>query len=118
MTDHIRAIAEQSISEGKTGEVKKLVTEIIKRVEANEPNMLSYEFFLSDDESKLYALETYKDSEAVMAHLGNVGDLLGPLFEIAPLTELRVYGNPSDEVRQATESFGPKIFEHWNGFIR
>ena len=54
MTNYIRAIAEVSIPEGKINEFRKLAAEIIDKVEANEPNTLSYEYFLSNDESKCY----------------------------------------------------------------
>lgn len=118
MKNYIRINAELSIPEGKIDEFKKKAAELIRKVEANEPNALSYEWFLSEDESICDLVEVYKDSDAVMAHLGNVGDLLGPLVEIAPLSGLLILGNPSDEVRQAFTPFGPKIFEHWNGVTR
>jgi quinol monooxygenase YgiN len=118
MTNYIRAIAEVSIPEGKINEFRKLAAEIIDKVEADEPNTFSYEYFLSNDESKCYVVQLYKDSEAVMAHLGNISDLAGPLHEVAPLTGLMIFGSPSDELRQALEPVGPKIFEHWNGVTR
>jgi quinol monooxygenase YgiN len=118
MTNYIRAIAEVSIPEGKISEFKKLAAKIIDKVEATEPNTLSYEWFLSNDEGKCYVVQSYKDSEAVMAHLGNIGDLSGPLHEVAPLTGLMIFGSPSDELRQAIERVGPKIIEHWNGVTR
>jgi quinol monooxygenase YgiN len=118
MTNHIRATAEVSIPEGKINEFKKLAAEIIDRVEATEPNTLSYEYFLSNDESKCYVVQLYKDSKAVMAHLANIGDLAGPFHAVAPLTGLRIFGSPSDELRQALEPVGARIFEHWNGVTR
>jgi quinol monooxygenase YgiN len=118
MKKYIRAIAEVSIPEGKINEFKKLAAEIIDKVVANEPKTLSYEYFLSNDATKCYVVQLYKDSEAVMAHLGNIGDLAGPLHEVAPLNGLMIFGSPSDELRQALEPVGPKIFEHWNGVTR
>ena len=118
MTDYIRVVAELSISEGKIDEFKKKAAAFIERVEANEPDTLSFELFLSDDESKCYTTEKYEESEALMAHLGNIGDLLGPIFEIAPLTGLMIFGSPSDELRQALAPLSPTFFEHWNGFTR
>jgi quinol monooxygenase YgiN len=118
MTNYIRATAEVSIPVGKINEFKKLAAEIIDKVETNEPNTLSYEYFLSDDESKCYVVQLYKDSEAVMAHLENIGDLAGPFHEVAPLTGLMIFGRPSDELREALEPVGAKIFEHWNGVTR
>ena len=118
MTNHIRGTAELSIDTGKLDECKKMVNELIERVKANEPNTLSYEWFFNEDESKCYLLEWYKDSEALQAHLENVGVLLGPLLEIAPLTELMIYGDPSDELRQAIEPFGAKFYKSWHGVTR
>jgi hypothetical protein len=57
-------------------------------------------------------------SEAVMAHLGNIGELSGPLHELAPLTGLMIFGSPSDELRQAIEHVEPTFFEYWNGVTR
>ena len=118
MTNYIRAVAEVSIPEGKTNEIKKLVAEIIDKVEANEPNTMSYEWFFSNDESKCYVIQSYKDSDAVIDHLRNIGELSGPLHEVAPLTGLMIFGSPSDELRQAINHVGPKYFEHWNGVTR
>ncbi len=118
MTNYIRAIAEHSISEGKIDEFRKLAAEFIDRVEANEPNTLSYEWFLSNDETKCYVVQIYKDSDAGMAHLGNIADLMVPFHQVAPLTGLMIFGSPSDELRQALEPVGAKIFEHWNGVTR
>jgi quinol monooxygenase YgiN len=118
MTDYIRVNAKLSIKEGKLSEFKEKGNAAIEKVKANEPNMLSYEWYLSEDGSKCYIVEIYKNSDAIMAHMGNVGDLLGPFFELAPLTGLNIYGSPSDEVRQAFASFGAQYHEHFNGFTR
>ena len=117
-TNQLRAIAEVTIPEGEINEFRKLATVIIDRVEANEPNTLSYEWFLSSDDSKCYVVQIYKDSEAVMDHLGSIGDLNGPFHQIALLTGLMIFGSPSDELRQTLEPVGAKIFEHWNGVTR
>ena len=115
MANYIRATAEHSIVEGKINEFKMLAAGIIERVEATEPNTLSYEWFLSDDDSTCYVVQIYKDSEAVMAHLGNIADLLGSFDEVAPLTGLMIFGSPSDELRKALEPVGAKIIGHWSG---
>jgi quinol monooxygenase YgiN len=118
MTDYIRATAEVSIPPGKINEFKVLAAEIIAKVQANEPGTFSYEYFLSSDESKCYVVQYYKDSEAVLAHLENIRDLAGPLHEVAPLTGLMIFGNPSGELRRALEPVRPQIFERWNGVTR
>lgn len=118
VTNYIRAIAEHSISKGKIDEFRKLAAEIIDRVEAAEPNTLSYEWFLSEDESKCYVVQIYEDSAAAMAHLANIADLMSPFHEVAPLSGLMIFGSPSDELRQTLEPVGAKFFEHWSGLTR
>jgi len=117
-SNQIRAVAEITIPEGKINEFRKLAAEIIDRVEASEPNTLRYEWFLSSDESKCYVMQIYQDSKAVIDHLENIGDLNGPLHQVAPLTGLLIFGSPSDELRQTLEPVGAKILEHWNGVTR
>lgn len=118
MPNSILAIAEVSISAGKIHEFKKRAAEIIAKVDANEPGTFSYEYFLSDDESKGFVVQTYKDSEAVMAHLENIADLATPFHEIAPLSGLTIFGSLSDESSKALEPVNPRIYEHWNGVSR
>jgi len=118
MTNYIRATAEHSITEGKVAEFKQLASNIIDRVENTEPNTFSYEWFLCQDESKCYVVQIYKDSNAVLFHLRNIADLLGLFHENAPLTGLKIYGNPSVELRQALEPIGAQIFEYLNGVTR
>ena len=118
MTHYIRATAEHTISEGKINEFKKLAAEIIDQVDARESNTISYEWFLNEDESKCYVVGVYKDSKAVLDHLGIISDLVSPFHEIAPLTGLRIFGNPTDELKRDLEPFDVEFFEHWNGVTR
>ena len=118
MTNTIRAVAEVSILAGKIGEFKKLAAQIMAKVEADEPNTISYDYFLSSDESQCCVVQSYKDSEAVLAHLSSIAGLAGPFHAVAPMTGLMIFGSPSAELRQALEPIGAKIFEHWHGVSR
>ena len=115
MTTYLRGTAVHSIQEGKIDEFKKLVGVIIDRVKSTEPRTVSYEGFLSQVQSKGYVIQIYEDSDAAMFHLRNIGDLLDPLHMVAPLTELKIFGNPSSELRQVLEPIGAQFFEHLNG---
>jgi quinol monooxygenase YgiN len=67
---HFRA--EFIIEQGKTEEYKKLVQEMTRMVEANEPDTMVYQFYLNKDETKCIVHETYTNSEAVLAHNNSV----------------------------------------------
>ncbi len=59
---HFRALV--TIVKGKREEYKKLVQEMSRAVEANEPGTLHYQFYLNRDETKCIVNEIYADSEA------------------------------------------------------
>jgi hypothetical protein len=53
---------EFTIKEGKLEEYKKLIHDMSRAVEANEPDTLTYEFYFNRDETKCIAHETYRNS--------------------------------------------------------
>jgi quinol monooxygenase YgiN len=67
---HFRA--EFIISEGKTKKYKKLIKEMSKLVEANEPNTIGYQFYFDKSETRFIVHETYTNLEAVFAHIDGV----------------------------------------------
>ena len=62
---HFRA--EFTIEEGKIEEFKKLVQDMSRIVEANEPDTIDYQFYLNKDETECIVHETYVNSEAALA---------------------------------------------------
>lgn len=53
---------EFTIKEGKLEEYKKLVQDMSKAVEANEPDTPNYQFYLNRDETKCIVHVTYRNS--------------------------------------------------------
>jgi quinol monooxygenase YgiN len=117
MRDQIQKVVEVSIAEGKLGEFKEVAARFIERVEASEPNTLRYEWFLSEDGGKCYILELYKDSEALWSHLANIRDLYAPLFELAQITRIEVFGAASEGVKNAHIP-GTVFYDYWAGTTR
>jgi hypothetical protein len=62
---------------------------------AGEPLMLGYDFTINGDE--IHCRESYVGAEGALAHLDNVGELLGELLKIADLVRLEIHG-PSAEL--------------------
>jgi len=116
---HFRA--EFTIEEGKIEEYKKLVQEMSRVVEANEPDTINYQFYLNrDDETKCIVHETYANSEAVLAHNAGVASqtILPKIFNVSRISRLDVYGNPSKELQKVLTSFGPQTYNLFAGFSR
>lgn len=97
---------------------KEMVATMVQEVGSGEPGYLSYEWYLSDDERTCYIVGLLEDSEAVMAHLTNMGQTIGRFSELAPATRIEIYGDVSDELRQFVAPFGAAIVGYWHGFTR
>jgi quinol monooxygenase YgiN len=111
---------EFTIEQGKIEEYKKLIQEMSRMVEANEPDTINYQFYLNKDETKCIVFETYVNSEAVFAHNNGVASRtkLPKIFSLAKISRFDVYGNPSEELQKLLASFGAQTFNLFAGFTR
>lgn len=101
-----------SIAKEDLAEFKRMASEVLG-VTANEPGTLQYDWFFNADETQCIVRETYASSEAVLTHMGNVGDMLGTIVQLGGGIEIEFFGNPSDELRQACEAFQPIVYTHF-----
>ena len=118
MSNHIVTDFELSIKEGKLDDFKAIVNTMIEMTDVNEPNTVVYEWYINEDGSECHLLETFKDSDAFMTHLGNVGHMFDTLFQFATMTRAKIYGSPSVELQQALDPLGVQYFAHFNGVTR
>ena len=107
-----------SIKEGKLEEFKAFVKTMIQITDVNEPDTLAYEWYINANGSECHLLETFKDSEAFLIHLGNVGHMFDTLFQFATMTRAKIYGSPSEELRQSLDPLGVEYFGQFNGVAR
>jgi hypothetical protein len=103
------------IHAGKLEAAKALCEQFLEKSKT-EPKCLYYGF--SFDGDQMHCREAYQDAEGVLAHLANVGPLLGQLLEIADLTRLEIHG-PSEGVaalRAPLAEYNPQYFTLEYGF--
>ena len=79
---------------------------------------MSYEFFFNKNESKFYVLEWYKDSDAALAHMGLVNEMLGKILEVSKVARFEIFGNASDALIEGLTPLGAQFFTHCGGFTR
>ncbi len=101
------------VGQGDADAFRSLVAEAAQRV-ANEPGTVGYAWFESSDGAEFIAQETFVDSNAVLAHAGNVGDLVGQWVGLADGVVVEIFGAPSDELRSALSSMAPAIYSPVN----
>ena len=112
--------AEFIINEGKKEQYEQLIQEMSRMVEANEPDTITYEFYLNKDETKCIVHETYANSEAALAHNNGAASqtMLPKIFELSKINRFEVYGNPSEELQNFLVSFGAQTYDLIAGFSR
>jgi quinol monooxygenase YgiN len=118
--NQIQFRAEFIIEEGKIEEYKKLVQEMSRVVEANEPDTISYQLYLNRDETKCIVYETYSNSEAVFAHMNGVASqtILPNIFNVSRISKFEVYGNPNEGLQKVLTTFSPQTYNLFTGFTR
>ncbi len=77
------------IHAGKTAEFKTMCVQFVEKTKS-EPGCLYYGF--SFDGDRAFCREGYRDADAALAHVENIGALLTELLKIADLTQLELHG--------------------------
>lgn len=119
MSDHVHWIIEMTINPGALDDFRAVTKEMIDQVQANEPETLAYEWFISSDDSTCHVYERYANSAAVMTHHAWFGaNFAERVMALVKPTRVVVYGNPNDEVKTALKDFGAAYMAPIGGFAR
>lgn len=73
----------------------KALAAVALDISRSEPGVLQYDWFFNDTETVCVVRETYEDSEALRAHIDNLGDTFGKLVDLGGGCELELFGDPS-----------------------
>ena len=105
------------VHEGQLDAFKTLCEDFVKTTDT-ESKCLYYGFSFNGD--NVHCREGYQDAEGLLAHLDNVGTLLGEAMKISDITRLEVHG-PEEELAKLREPLAklkPKFFVLEYGFRR
>ena len=105
------------IQDDKLEEFKALCERFVEKTK-EEPKCLYYGFSFDGHEG--HCREGYKDAEGLLAHLENVGTILGEALKIAEITRLEVHGPEAElaKIRKPLADLNPQFFELKYGFRR
>jgi quinol monooxygenase YgiN len=110
----IQITAKFKIHTDKVGVCKKIAAECVATVKQNEKDALQYDWFINPEQTEIVVRETYTDSNAVLAHLVNVSELLGQLLTMSDF-EGEIYGNMSEELKHALAGLNIKVYSFYQG---
>jgi len=95
-------------------EFKKLVAQAVAITRGDDAT-LRYDYYLSDDGTKCVSPHSHASSDALLAHMAKVGELLGPMAEKGGGVEVVVLGEPSAQLLEAAAAFDPMVYGHLDG---
>jgi len=105
------------VHEGKMEEFKAALAAFVERT-ATEPKNLYYDFTVNGD--IVFCREAYEGAEGLLAHLDNVGALLGPLMKLADVQRVEVHGPAAEleKLKGPLAGFNPAWFTYMFGVKR
>lgn len=74
---------------GQMPAAKAILDEFLQRT-ATEPGVLNYEFTICGD--TIFCREAYRDADALLAHVGNVGAQVEKMLGLAELARIEIHG--------------------------
>lgn len=117
-TDHVCTLVPYfEIADGQLEAFQALGPRFVERTKT-EPGCVHYCFSFSGQQA--HCREGYDNAEAVLAHLENVGALLGEALKISKITRLEVHGPAAeiDKLRGPMAQLNPQFFVLAEGGIR
>ncbi len=112
---NIQLTARFLIHQGKVEEFKSLATQCMDIVREKERDTtLQYDWYFNELNNECVVRETYADSNAVLIHVGNLGELLGGFLEISDFYP-EIYGSPSEDLMNVVAAMNPKLYSFYQG---
>jgi len=93
-------IDHSEIREGKLEELKNAMNELVEFVEANEPRLIAYTVYLSEDETRMTVVHIHSDSASLEFHMKVAGPVFPKFKEFVKLLTIDVYGNHSGQLME------------------
>ena len=107
----LQGIARFKFHEGKLEEFKRLSAQAMGIVRTKDTGTLQYDTYFNEDQSECIVLERFRDSEALIEHAANLGDVSEAILAIVSVVHGELLGEPSAELRaKLADSEVPVLF--------
>jgi len=103
-------VDQSEVRAGKIDEARAAARELTEFVRLNEPHILSYSIYFSDDGTRMFVVHAHRDAASLDFHLAVAGPQFKRFADLLHLLRIDVYGTPSDEavsqMHQKSEMLG------------
>jgi hypothetical protein len=100
VSDLILYVDTSDIREGALEELKRGIERLVDFVEANEPRLIAYNVYFSEDDARMTVVSVHPDSASLELHMKLAGPLFRQFVELVTLSSIHIYGEPSEQVLQ------------------
>lgn len=105
----LQCVARLKIHPGKLEEFKRVTAKCMESVRTKDTGTLQYEMYINQDQTEGLAFERYRDSQALIEHLENLGELMAEFFQTCSGSG-EVCGTPSPELRERLKDAPVQIY--------
>jgi quinol monooxygenase YgiN len=100
MSDAIVYVDTSNVRQGALEELKAGLKELVDFIDANEPRLLAYNVYFSDDGTRMTVVHVHLDSASLEYHLEVAGPVFRRFVDLVTLSSIHIYGEPSAKVLQ------------------
>lgn len=118
MGEEIVYVDRFELREGRLDDFKHYASEMAEFAERNEPGVVSFNYYLSEDGTKGTAVFVFGDADALDVHLDLVSARFQQGYELLAAAEIDLLGQPSDRAVAMARSFGAIVKPQVAGFTR
>jgi len=103
-------IDHSDIRDGAIEELRAGVRRLVEFIEAREPQLIAYGFYIDEGAGKMTVVAVHPDSASLELHMDVGGEEFRKLGHLIRLTAIECYGRPSeralDQLRQKAAALG------------
>lgn len=96
MPDAIVYVDTAEVREGALAELKEGMKELVAFAQANEPRLLAYNVYFSEDGTRMTVVHVHPDSASLEYHIEVAGPFFRRFLGLVTLSSINVYGEASE----------------------
>jgi hypothetical protein len=97
MSDAIVYVDTSDVREGALDELKEGMKDLAAFVEDNEPQLVAYNVYFSDDGNRMTVVHVHPDAASLEYHLEVAAPMFRRLAGLVTLRSTQIYGEPSEK---------------------
>jgi hypothetical protein len=125
MSEPIIYVDSSEIRDGKLQELEAAIDELAGWIQANEPQLIAYNAYLTPDRTRLSVVHIHANNASLAFHMKVAGPAFQKFVPLVNLLSIDIYGQPSDDLveqlRQKARTLGNgtvRVHAHHAGFAQ